>query len=42
MRNLFLNTLRYLSAREHQQETTKSGRLDEMVDSKCILYHYGW
>src|SRR6218665_136383 len=36
MRNLFLNTLRFLSAREHQQDATKSGRFVEVVDSKTL------
>src|SRR6218665_1580752 len=34
MRNLFLNTLRFLSARENQQDAIKSGRFGEVVDSK--------
>src|SRR6218665_301026 len=36
MRNLFLNTLRVLSARENQQDTTKSGRFDEVIDYKTL------
>ena len=37
MRNLFLNTLRMLSARENQQDATMSGRFDEvLVDSKTL------
>src|SRR6218665_1935295 len=36
MRNLFLNTQRFLSTREGQQDATKSGRFDEVVDSKTL------
>src|SRR6218665_3858818 len=36
MRNLFLNTLRFLSARENQQDATKSKRFDEVLDSKTL------
>ena len=34
--NLFLNPLRFLSSRVHQQDATKSGRFDEVVDSKTF------
>lgn len=36
MRNLFLNTLRFLAEREHQKDATKSGRFDEVVDSRTL------
>jgi len=36
MRHLFLNTLWFLSAGENQQDATKSGRFDEVVDSKTL------
>jgi len=38
VRNLLLSTLRFLSARENQQDTTKSGRFDEVVDSKTLNF----
>src|SRR6218665_1528369 len=36
IRNLFLNLLQFLSARENQQDATKPGRFDEVVDSKTL------
>jgi len=30
------HVLRFLSAREHQQDATKSGSFDEVVDSKTL------
>jgi len=36
MRNLFLKSLRFLSARENQQDAIKSGRFDEVVASKTL------
>ena len=36
MRNLSLNMLRFLSARENQQDATESGRFDKVLDSKTL------
>src|SRR6218665_231938 len=36
MRNLFLKSLRFLSAMENQQDATKSGRFDGVVDYKTL------
>ena len=36
MKNLFLNTLRFSSEREHQQNAMMPSRTDEMVDSKTL------
>ena len=38
MRNLFLNTLQFLSAWDNQQDATTSGRFDEVVDSKTLNF----
>jgi len=38
MRKLFFNTLRFLSAMENQQDATKSGRFDEVVDSQTLNF----
>jgi hypothetical protein len=36
MKNLFLNTLRFSSEKEHQQNTTMPSRTDEVVDSTTL------
>jgi len=36
MINLLLNALQFLSARENQQDITKSGRFGEVPDSKTL------
>lgn len=38
MRNLFINTLRFSANKEHQQDATKPGLSDEVVDSKTLDY----
>ena len=36
VKDLFLNTLRFLSSIENQQDATKSGRFDETLDLKSL------